>query len=532
MKFRNLLFLVSLIAILPIAEPCRAQENIGIYFDSPATATNFDTTSPNEVAIGWLVLKDVSIPEAITGFQGKIEATTASGFPASVFWSYEASGQNFDTPPHFNLWYQTPLPWTTEIVLATLTAIVPDPTVETEFHISSHITPNIFEPLDYPVYLPTFSYLPDNEFAAITQVSGNNYLTVATINDDGVDPGFPDITWHFQHDNSGGMVVGETMTGAFRFFTNNATRTLQAQIITWGGIEIQEIGDIYNRFPVLHEYTDAPVWTQLPLAASVSFQWRITPDTPGPFSAGYQLVAGGQILQEETINDTAYATPCFYIGNLSDPAPIDETATTWHDIWPVDGIWEFGVAEPGQTKIVGLFTVRNLSFTTDIEVFPQISGSSAFRLEADGSYPLTLGNRDSHFVYVIFQPTTSGPHTATLDFGPDACETLHLVGGNYVADTPERLSSGNRLVSIHPNPFNPVTTVDFDLAAPGRARLTVYDIQGRLIARLADEDFPAGRVERTWTGKDSFGKRVASGSYVVRLEAEGFSESRTVTLLK
>jgi hypothetical protein len=532
LKFRNLFYLISLIALLPIAEPSRAQENIGIYFDSPATVTNFDTTNPNEVVMGWLVLKDVANPTAITGFQAKIEATTKSGFSASVYWSYVASAQNFDNPPLFNLWYQTPLPWATEIVLASMTAIVPDPAVETEFHISAYIIPDILEPLDYPVYQPTFTYEPGNEFAAITQVSGNNYLAAATINDDGVDPGFPDITRHVQHDNGGGMVVGETLTGAFRFFTNNAARTLQAQIITWGGMEIQEIGDMYHRFPVLHEYTDAPVWAQLPVAASVSFQWRITPDTSGPFSAGYQLIAGGQVLEEETINDTAYLTPCYYGGHLTNPIPIDETIYPWYDTSPVDGIWEFGVADPGQTKIVGSFTVRNRSLTTDIEVFPQISGSSAFRLEANGSYPLTLGNWDSHFVYVIFQPSTPGPHTATLDFGPDACETLHLVGGDYVADTPDRLRSGNRLDSIHPNPFNPVTTVAFDLAAPGLARLTVYDIQGRLIARLADEDFPAGRVERVWTGKDSFGKRVASGSYVVRFEAGGISESRTVTLLK
>ena len=532
MRIRTLFYLISLTALLPMAEPCRAQENIGVYFDSPATATNFDTTNPNEVVMGWLVLKDVTHPAAITGFQAKIEATTATGFSASVFWSYVASSQNFDNPPLFNLWFQTPLPWATEIVLASMTAIVPDPAVETEFHISAYINPDILEPWYYPVYLPTFSYEPDNESAAITQVSGNNYLAVATINSDGVDPDFPPITYHYTNAGDQGTVVGEPVTGRFRYFTDNAVRTLQAQVIPTGGLEIQEVGDMYSGLPVLGEYTDEPVWAQLGVGTSVSFQWRFISDTPGQTVTSYQLVAGGQVLHEIIQNVTVYATPCYFRGFLFSPVPIHETPTSWHEISPVDGIWEFGVADPGQTKIVASFYVRNRSHTTEIEVIPQLSGSPAFRLETDGTYPLMLEYFESHNVDVIFQPTTPGPHTATLDFGPDACETLHLVGGDYVADTPDRPRSGNRLVSIHPNPFNPVTTVAFDLAAPGRARLTVYDIQGRLIARLADEDFPAGRVERVWTGKDSFGKGVASGSYVVRFEAGGFSESRTVTLLK
>lgn len=532
MKLFYLPFLIALAILTTIAGPILAQDSIGIYFDSPFTTTNFDTMEPNEVVSGWLVLKDASNTGEISGLRATIEATTASGFDTSVFWNPEAGGQNFAVLPYVDIWYPTPIPWADEIVLATMTAIVPDPAVETEFHISSYHSPDIYAPLDYPVFLPTYTHGPDNTFASLTQSSGNNYLAVATINSDGVDPGFPDLTWHYNNAQTYG-VVGETLTGAFRYFTNYPDRDLQAQVVPWGGLEIQAIGDMYNRFPVLHPYTDEPVWVLMPVVGNVSFQWRITPDTPGSYLTGYQLVAGGDILHEITHNMTAFATPCVNSGHSSHQIPIDSLPpTSWYPISPVDGVWEFGIAEPGLTKVVCQLSVRNISRDSDIEVFPQISGSSAFRLEPDGPYPMTLGHYDSHSVSVVFDPAVPGIHTATLDFGPAACEPLQLTGGDSVADTPDRFENKNGLVSVHPNPFNPITTVVFEMARPGRARLTVHDLQGRLIATLADENFSFGRVERAWTGMDSAGRRVASGSYVVRLKSGGLSESRSITLLK
>ena len=72
MKLFFLPFLIAL-AILPTnSEPVLAQDSIGIYFDSPATATNFDTTEPNEVVTGWLVLKDASNSGEISGLGCKL----------------------------------------------------------------------------------------------------------------------------------------------------------------------------------------------------------------------------------------------------------------------------------------------------------------------------------------------------------------------------------------------------------------------------------------------------------------------------
>lgn len=83
-----------------------------------------------------------------------------------------------------------------------------------------------------------------------------------------------------------------------------------------------------------------------------------------------------------------------------------------------------------------------------------------------------------------------------------------------------------------PNPFNPSTQVRFDLASPGRVRLTVYDVNGRLVRVLCDEARAVGAWSVEWDGRDAGGNRVASGVYLVGMRAEGYEQTCRVTLLK
>lgn len=73
------------------------------------------------------------------------------------------------------------------------------------------------------------------------------------------------------------------------------------------------------------------------------------------------------------------------------------------------------------------------------------------------------------------------------------------------------------LLQNRPNPFNPLTTLRFDLPAGGRVRLGVYDVAGRLIRTLLDADLPTGSHQAFWDGTDSAGRGMPSGSYCARL---------------
>ncbi len=83
-----------------------------------------------------------------------------------------------------------------------------------------------------------------------------------------------------------------------------------------------------------------------------------------------------------------------------------------------------------------------------------------------------------------------------------------------------------------PNPFNPSTEIRFDLHAPARVTLTVYNILGEEIIRLIDAEYPAGTHAVIWDGVDENGQPAASGIYLYRIVAGAVSASRKMVLLK
>jgi hypothetical protein len=91
---------------------------------------------------------------------------------------------------------------------------------------------------------------------------------------------------------------------------------------------------------------------------------------------------------------------------------------------------------------------------------------------------------------------------------------------------------GGTLHQNAPNPFNPGTTIRFDLNYAGHARIAIYDVQGRLVAEPLDTNLPAGPNEVFWSGNDAQGRRVASGIYFCELETAGHSYSRRMVLAR
>jgi predicted outer membrane repeat protein len=92
-----------------------------------------------------------------------------------------------------------------------------------------------------------------------------------------------------------------------------------------------------------------------------------------------------------------------------------------------------------------------------------------------------------------------------------------------IANQPTEFS----LEQNHPNPFNPVTTIGFTLPKAGMTKLTIFDLQGRRIASLIDDWYPAGDHEVVFDGSN-----FPSGIYLYRLEAGDFTASGKMVLLK
>ncbi|MFQ5511118.1 MAG: FlgD immunoglobulin-like domain containing protein [Candidatus Krumholzibacteriia bacterium] len=89
-----------------------------------------------------------------------------------------------------------------------------------------------------------------------------------------------------------------------------------------------------------------------------------------------------------------------------------------------------------------------------------------------------------------------------------------------------------RLFQNHPNPFNPVTTIAYEVAARSRVTLQVFDVNGALVRTLVDAGQTPGANTVVWDGRDRRGRRVASGVYFYRLRAGGMSLTRKMALLE
>lgn len=84
-----------------------------------------------------------------------------------------------------------------------------------------------------------------------------------------------------------------------------------------------------------------------------------------------------------------------------------------------------------------------------------------------------------------------------------------------------------------PNPFNPITTIEFDVNRPSDVSLTVYDVRGRLVRTLWRGAVEPGLRKVAWDGRDEAGRDVSAGMYMVRLCSDGADpQTRKLTLAK
>jgi hypothetical protein len=86
---------------------------------------------------------------------------------------------------------------------------------------------------------------------------------------------------------------------------------------------------------------------------------------------------------------------------------------------------------------------------------------------------------------------------------------------------------GHMLLQNYPNPFNPSTTIRYALPSSAHVRLTVYDMLGREVEKLINEEQSAGWKEVQWNASGC-----ASGIYLVRINTGTFCETRKILLMK
>ncbi|MFC1481330.1 T9SS type A sorting domain-containing protein [Candidatus Neomarinimicrobiota bacterium] len=107
-----------------------------------------------------------------------------------------------------------------------------------------------------------------------------------------------------------------------------------------------------------------------------------------------------------------------------------------------------------------------------------------------------------------------------------------LYVGDLAIDERTILTTGFNLAQNYPNPFNPTTVLRFDLPMATHAKLIVYDVLGREVAILKDEQLAQGMHQAMWNGRDKDGSTLASGIYFARLVTPEYSKTIKMLLLK
>jgi hypothetical protein len=108
-------------------------------------------------------------------------------------------------------------------------------------------------------------------------------------------------------------------------------------------------------------------------------------------------------------------------------------------------------------------------------------------------------------------------------------ETFH---GPISVTTPLWRAWETVLELARPNPFAQETELRFTLASHAHVELSIYDVAGRLVARLVSEDCDSGQHTVTWNGRGRDGRILPAGVYFSRLQAGDFVQANKLVLVK
>ena len=102
----------------------------------------------------------------------------------------------------------------------------------------------------------------------------------------------------------------------------------------------------------------------------------------------------------------------------------------------------------------------------------------------------------------------------------------------FITHTDNVIEFAPKLFGNYPNPFNPSTTISYQLSTNSDVTLTIYNIKGQKVKTLVNKTLPAGRYSVVWNGKDNNNKQTSSGIYFYKLSVENHQQNRKMLLLK
>jgi|WetSurMetagenome_2_1015567.scaffolds.fasta_scaffold14076_2 hypothetical protein len=134
------------------------------------------------------------------------------------------------------------------------------------------------------------------------------------------------------------------------------------------------------------------------------------------------------------------------------------------------------------------------------------------------------------FSYMAVRDDAAGAPIDRFELANNVFQWMNCVTNVNV--TPAETPKFTKLAQNFPNPFNPTTTIKFDLKEKGHVTLRVYNVAGQLVRTLADDMRDAAAYSVSWDGRNNAGSIVASGIYFYKMETKDFLQTRKMVLLR
>ena len=192
--------------------------------------------------------------------------------------------------------------------------------------------------------------------------------------------------------------------------------------------------------------------------------------------------------------------------------------------------------------VSGMLTASTPSTAFRSEAFTQISTIDTNPITADGDFRTWIGSGPFNIApgdtaWATFAFVAGDDLNEIRSHANDAGVKAFDLGWSDIqvgigTDIPAGVPGKFALEQNFPNPFNPATTINYELPIATDLKLNVYNILGEKVRTLVNERQEAGAWSIDWDGKNDFGEAVASGIYIYKIAADAFVQSRKMILLK
>lgn len=295
----------------------------------------------------------------------------------------------------------------------------------------------------------------------------------------------------------------------FGIVAKNASKTDTVVVSSTGNTSLQV--DSVRSSAV--EFTVSPTTATIVNGSSTKFVITYHPTTPGAKTGKIVFYHKG-VSAQDTVSVS---------GDVVAAAAFDADKKTI----------DFGTVNSNITKKDSIVVTNH--GTIDLTITAVTSSNTVFTVTPTTA---TVGVEASQKFYITFAPIANGTQTGKIAFTHNALthDTITVTGNGLLVSVNNTASIIPEVYQLHdnyPNPFNPSTTIQYDLPKQSIVTLKVYSLLGQEIATLVNDNLSAGYHQVVWAGQNKNGKQVSSGFYIVRMFAkESTNSGETYTQVK